>query len=265
MKATPGYFAITLASNITVEMTVSNHTALYQFNFPSSSSAPNATLSPLILADLIDLPLSRQNGSIAVDNTTGRIIGNGTFEPSFGVGTYDLHFCADFRGAPIRDTGIFINNRAATEPKSLSIVPDGINLSPEILPAGAWVRFNKPTESNQILARVGVSFISTAQACSNAEKEIANFDFNTTLTAARQAWEDQLGVIEIVPGGASTDLQTVFWSGFYRNNISPQDYTGENPLWQSSEPYYDSYYCIWDSFRRQDFFIHITAIVLTGY
>jgi putative alpha-1,2-mannosidase len=24
---------------------------------------------------------------------------------------------------------------------------------------------------------------------------------------------------------------------------------GENPLWESSEPYYDSYYCIWDSFR----------------
>lgn len=27
------------------------------------------------------------------------------------------------------------------------------------------------------------------------------------------------------------------------------DYTGENPLWESTEPYYDSYYCIWDSFR----------------
>ena len=24
---------------------------------------------------------------------------------------------------------------------------------------------------------------------------------------------------------------------------------GENPLWNSTEPYFDSYYCIWDSFR----------------
>lgn len=24
---------------------------------------------------------------------------------------------------------------------------------------------------------------------------------------------------------------------------------GENPLWQSNEPYFDSFYCIWDSFR----------------
>lgn len=45
------------------------------------------------------------------------------------------------------------------------------------------------------------------------------------------------------------DLQTIFWSGVYRAMISPQDYTGENPLWESDEPYYDSYYCIWDSFR----------------
>jgi putative alpha-1,2-mannosidase len=31
--------------------------------------------------------------------------------------------------------------------------------------------------------------------------------------------------------------------------ISPQDYTNENPNWNSTEPYYDSFYCIWDSFR----------------
>ncbi|KUL82470.1 hypothetical protein ZTR_10222 [Talaromyces verruculosus] len=29
------------------------------------------------------------------------------------------------------------------------------------------------------------------------------------------------------------------------------NYTGENPLWSSDEPYFDSYYCIWDAFRVQ--------------
>lgn len=118
------------------------------------------------------------------------------------------------------------------------------------MPAGAYTRFNAPTNAaNQILARVGVSFISVAQACSNAEKEIPNFDFEKTLTAAEDAWRRQLGVIEIDASGVADDLQTVFWSGVYRSNLSPQDYTGENPLWESKEPYYDSYYCIWDSFR----------------
>ena len=209
----------------------------------------NAPLSPLILADLTDLPDSRINGSIAVDPNSGRITGNGTFSPSFGIGSYDLHFCADFKGAQIRDTGVFQNNRAGTEPKSLRVFPDGVDNSPEILPAGAWVRFHKPGHQDQILARVGVSFISTQQACNNAEKEIPNFNFHSVRYAARQAWQEKLNVVQVNAGGASDELQTVFWSGVYRSMISPQDYTGENPLWTSTEPYYDSYYCIWDSFR----------------
>lgn len=232
-------------------MTVTNHTALYRFTFPETPIEANATLSPLILADLSDLPDSRINGSISVDKTTGRISGSGTFSPSFGIGSYTLHFCADFQGADIRDTGVFMNDRAGSEPKNLSVVQDGVNVSPEILPAGAWTRFHAPNSSdNSILARVGVSFISIGQACSNAESEIPTFDFAAVHAAAQAAWTDTLGAISVTPGpNVSPALQTVFWSGVYRASISPQDYTGENPLWESSEPYYDSYYCIWDSFR----------------
>jgi putative alpha-1,2-mannosidase len=244
--ASPGYFSIELATNVKAEMTVTNHTALYRFSFPEAPTERNATLSPLILADLTDLPDSRINGSISVDETTGRISGSGVFSPSFGIGSYTLHFCADFSGADIRDTGVFMNNRAGSEPKNLTVVADGVNNSPQILPAGAWTRFNASTE---ITARVGVSFISTDQACSNAEREIPDFDFDAVRAAAVQAWTEALGVVSVKPGGVNESLQTVFWSGLYRASLSPQDYTGENPLWESSEPYYDSYYCIWDSFR----------------
>ena len=238
-----------MATGIRAEMTVTNHTALYRFTFPDKPAEENAPLSPLILADLTDLPLSRSNGSVAVDGTTGQISGSGSFSPSFGIGSYDLHFCADFSGAEMRDNGVFINNRAGIEPKTLSVVSDGVDESPEILPAGGWTRFHAPKENNQILTRVGVSFISVDQACSNAQTEIPNFDFDAVHTAAQDAWSEQLGVVSVVPGGAGHNLQVTFWSGVYRASISPQDYTGENPLWTSSEPYYDSYYCIWDSFR----------------
>lgn len=242
-EARPGYFALSLNTSIKAEMTVTNHTALYRFTFTGENT------SPLILADLTDLPNSRSNGSITVDEGSGRIVGNGTFNPSFGIGTYTLHFCADFTGAKVRDTGVFVNNRAGTEPKHAFAVPDGVNTGAETLPVGAWTRFNAPDSDGQIIARVGVSFISVDQACSNGEKEIPDFDFDATLTAAENVWKEKLGVIQIDAGGASDELQTVFWSGVYRGMISPQDYTGENPLWQSDEPYYDSYYCIWDSFR----------------
>lgn len=241
----PGYFSLTLNTSITAEMTVTEHTALYRFTFPSDNST-GLPYSPHILADLTDLPDSRQNGAVEVDPSTGRIQGNATFNPSFGIGSYNLYFCTDFSGASVRDTGVWVNTLAGNTPKSLKLVYDQVNAPP--LPGGAWTQFYAP-ESNQILARVGVSFISNAQACANAESEIPDYDFDGVRSAAEDAWRQKLNVVSIDATGVSTDLQTVFWSGLYRSMISPQNYTGENPLWESSEPYFDSYYCIWDSFR----------------
>lgn len=138
-----------------------------------------------------------------------------------------------------------MNNRAGNQPKSARIRPNG---NTPLIPAGAWTQFHPPA-NNYILVRVGVSFINTSQACHNAETEIPDFDFSKVLNAAEEAWREKLSVIQVDATGVSNELQTVFWSGAYRAMISPQDYTGENPLWKSDEPYYDSYYCIWDSFR----------------
>lgn len=124
-EAHPGYFAVTLNTSIRAEMTVTNHTALYRFSFPKSGPNDSLPLSPLLLVDLTDLPDSRINGAVEVDPVTGRLTGNGTFVPSFGLGTYELHFCADFSGAPVRQTGVWKNNRAGTSPKSLAAVPNG--------------------------------------------------------------------------------------------------------------------------------------------
>jgi predicted alpha-1,2-mannosidase len=252
VKATPGYFGIELVTGIKAEMTVSNRTALYKFTFPAVPTTPlTGPLSPFLLVDLYDLPDSRKKGSVQVDPATGRMTGNGTFSPSFGVGEYESHFCIDFLDKSIiRDTGVWKHNKAGNSTKSLKVVPDGVNgnQSP-VLRAGAYVRFNAPAGDRQITVRVGMSFISTEQACKNAEKEIPDFDFKKTLSTAEAAWKEKLSVIEIDTGGVSDDLLKTFWSGIYRTMISPQDYTGENPLWKSKEPYYDSYYCIWDSYR----------------
>lgn len=219
-------------------MTVTNHSALYRFTFENTSSE---TYSPVVLVDLMDLPQSRTNGTASVDPSTGRLTGNGTFSPSFGIGTYDLHFCADIKGAQVRDTGVWQNNRAGLNQTFLSLTLDGSN-SASTLSGGTFVRFNAPTANDTILVRVGVSFISVDQACSNAENEQPNFDFSGTARAAESAWREKLSAFSVDAEGTSTDLQKVFWSGIYRAMISPQDYTGENPLWQSDEPYYDSYY-----------------------
>lgn len=226
---------------------MSNRTVLYRITFPGpgNTSTVNETMttttttglpySPLVLIDLTDLANSRSNGSVAVDPATGRITGTGTFNPSFGLGTYDVHFCADFRGAELRDTGIFQNNRPGREPKNLTTYATGAT-SP--VPAGGWVQFHPPHQSSndRILARVGVSYISTDRACENAEREIPDFDFDGTKAAAEDAWRKKLSVVSVDPTGVNSTILTTFWSGLYRSLISPIDVTGENPLWESTEP-----------------------------
>lgn len=252
--ARPGYFSVQLQSGVRAEMTVAERTALYRFNFSAattngSGNASTTGAHPLILLDLTDLWQSRQNASVSVDADTGRMTSNGTFLPSFGAGYYIMYFCVDFFGAEIYENGVWVNNRAGTEPKDL-FVTRGFNLF--YLEAGGFTRFSSLT-NDTVLARMGMSFISSAQACSNAESEIPNpaEDFDTLVASAQDAWRQKLSSVSIIPGGATEDLQTTFWSGMYRAMMSPQNYTGENPRWDSGIPYFDSYYCLWDAFRVQ--------------
>jgi putative alpha-1,2-mannosidase len=237
--ATPGYFKLDLVNGISAQMTVTEHAALYHFSFSPEKTANGTASSPLILLDLTDLDASRQNASISIDKN-GRMMGNGTFLPSFGSGSFISHFCADFSGSPIRDTGIWVNNRAGTEPKEI-FVTRGINLF--YLEAGGFIRFEPPKEG-VISARVGVSFVSAEQACQNAEREISGseWDLDGIKRSAEDAWRKKSNGIPIEAGGADASLLTNFYSSVYRTMMSPQNYTGENPLWQSIEPYYDSFY-----------------------
>lgn len=260
VRAKPGYFAIGLENSVFTEMTTTHRTSLYRFHFPHASSIDiNGTMamnSPLILLDVLDLAGSRTNGKVDVDPASGRISGNGTFMPSFGNGEYTAYFCVDFRGAEIRDTGYFKGNKVVLTEKPGQRTT-GKGAQDEYRTAdyrsssgGGWVQFHQ-SQSNQIMARFGLSFLSTKKACKNAEEEIPEFGFEEVVDAAEKVWEEKLSVIQIDASGVTDDLLSTFWSGLYRTMISPQNYTGENPLWDSDEPYFDSFYCIWDSFRVQ--------------
>lgn len=246
--ASPGYFRINLTNTVQAEMTATAHAALYRFGFSGEAAVDVVTTeddpplkgvpySPLVLVDLVDLMNSRASGGIQVYPETGRVVGEGEYAPSFGSGKYHAYFCADFRGAALRKTGTFKGNDAVEEPKFMDGVGAGYHIPSGS--AGAWLQFERPA-NNSMLARVGVSFMSVDQACENAEREIADWHFERVEGDARRAWQGKLGAIEVDATGVSEELQTTFWSGLYRTLLSPQNYTGENPLWNSTEPYFDS-------------------------
>lgn len=79
---------------------------------------------------------------------------------------------------------------------------------------GAIFTFPPVPSSGQtsILARVGVSFISSAQACANAEEEIPDFNFDAVHKESRDQWNDLLGRVQVDTTGVDKETVQLFYS-----------------------------------------------------
>jgi predicted alpha-1,2-mannosidase len=113
-------------------------------------------------------------------------------------------------------------------------------------PIGA--SFDFTTKVDQIIeAKVGISFISAEQAKQNVQQEIPAWNFAAVHAAATALWNTELAKLTL--SGESDSQRRQLYTAMYHMMLMPTDRTDENPDWQSSEPYYDDYYCIWDTYR----------------
>ena len=113
-------------------------------------------------------------------------------------------------------------------------------------PIGA--SFDFTTKANQVIqAKVGISFLSAEQAKQNVQQEIPAWNFAAVRAAAAALWNKELAKLQLT--GETESQRRQLYTAMYHIMLMPTDRTDENPDWKSSEPYYDDYYCIWDTFR----------------
>jgi predicted alpha-1,2-mannosidase len=113
-------------------------------------------------------------------------------------------------------------------------------------PIGATFDFK--TKANQVVqAKVGISFISAEQAKENVQQEVPHWNFDEVHHAATALWNEELSKLSL--SGETESQRRQLYTAMYHVMLMPTDRTGENPDWKSDEPYYDDYYCIWDTFR----------------
>lgn len=103
-------------------------------------------------------------------------------------------------------------------------------------------------DSTSVTSRVGVSFISSEQACSSVQSEIpAGTELATLEKNVKEVWNDEvLSKITTTDTSNTTNLQLLY-SSLYHLLLVPTNKTGENPLWESKEPYYDDIFTFWDT------------------
>ena len=233
-SASAGSYKVGLNNQVTTELTTTTRSGMARFTFPSTSQA-----------NLIFKLTSSQNGASStqftkVSNT--EVSGQVTSGRFCGAGnTYTVYFDMVF-DQPFASQGSSLANSSSATPanprtasKNAAEQPNKPVLhgktptaaapktakdsaSPQAAASNGYVTFN--TTSNPVVqAKVGVSYVSVANATANRAAENTGWDFNATRTAAQDAWNSALGKIQIA-GGTAAQQQT-FYTALYHSLLHP--------------------------------------------
>ncbi|KAL6883182.1 glycoside hydrolase family 92 protein [Trichoderma longibrachiatum] len=269
-RASVGYYRSDLANGVKVELTASNHAGFIHYTYPED-------VEHIILFDVShNLPSlaefiksqSYSNGKIEVKNRGQRVQGWGVWRGgwggtgiNWGVGSdYKIYFCNDFDSTPATWQYFSGPWNAPDDPPSpstpvnwgnASTNPNGVQGGPDGDESGKRVGalFTFPSKTTVVKSKIGVSFLSVEKACS-FQSEIPSWTMNQTVEATKKLWNEEVfSKISIQEPIRNESRLTLFYSALYRMHQMPSDRTGENPDWTSTEPYYDDYYTLWDTFR----------------
>ncbi len=228
-----GSYGATLTRyNVRAEISASERVGFHQYTFPATKDAH-------ILIDIAHTLGTHQpflSGEAKVVSPT-LVEGYGRYKGGWNIGgEYRVYFSARFDTPAIswgtwQDKQIFAGKAMQDATAQ---------------PLGAFLNYHTTARQN-INVKVGISFLSTQQARRNADREIPYWRIGDVEARATRIWNQKLNSIQIE--GGTPAQRTLFYTALYRSMLMPSDRSAENPLWQSSEPYYDDYYAIWDTFR----------------
>jgi predicted alpha-1,2-mannosidase len=236
--AEPGYYAVILNKfNVKTEVSATLRTSISRYTFPKGQSN--------ILINL-GIGLTRKEGAVIRRVSDTEMEGFKTIGNFCGLTSVQtIYFYAKLSKSP-KNCGIWEGQRKYT------------NTNREMAGSKIGAYFTYETEENEIiLLKVGVSYVSEANAKLNLEKEQPDFDFEKTREAANAAWQTQLAKIQ-VEGGTLND-KIKFYTALYHTLIHPNifnDVNGEYPGYETSKIYTtkgkDRYtiFSLWDTYRN---------------
>jgi predicted alpha-1,2-mannosidase len=245
-RASPGRYEVRLDRFKTkVAIAVTRRAALYRFTYPSNlSKAPEETAGLLVDAGHCLSSYPNQNEDQRVVASEIRILSDHAFSGSTSVaGGWNQ------QKEPYRVFFYAIADASSTDFETrVDGVQHAVTVGANVHGARTALMLHfKPGTPNLVHLKLGISFVSAEQARRNVEQEMPTLDFDRVATAATKTWNTALGSVEIE--GASSEQKQIFYTALYHTMLMPTDRTGENPGWQSNEPYYDDFYAIWDTFR----------------
>ncbi|KUJ10327.1 glycoside hydrolase family 92 protein [Mollisia scopiformis] len=236
-----GYYKSSLGSNITVELTATPRAGLYQYTFPAGTVSNIVVDVSHVLPSYRKMGLSQNYLGGSISTSQDHYEGYGDYNNGWNrAPDWRIYFCGYFNDTATVKTFVGQNSTAT----ALA----GYNSSQTVTSSarlGAVYTFN----ATAITSRVGISFISTTQACSNVNAQIpAGILLPSVVADTKQVWNDQV-LSKVTTTETNLKSLQLLYSSMYHMHLLPSNRTGENPLWNSTEPYYDDTFTTWDLFR----------------
>ncbi|CAD6901516.1 unnamed protein product, partial [Tilletia controversa] len=240
-----------------METTTTRRAGLQRYTFDHKTLASANSLPHLVFDWTRDNPSSWAGGTIDFDYQKGRIMMNGSWYSSFGVRTqeyeanrYKGFSCIDLLhgSQTIAKAGLWAGDRFGQDTKLIGQTHANLSqnfIGSDPIQSGALVSFANAAKvgcDSQVTIRYGVSYVSAAQACANAEEEIGpNWDFAAVEAASRSQWNEKLNRIVLSPN-TTDEVARLFYSSMYRSFLSPNNATLEAPF-PTKTSYFDGLYC----------------------
>ncbi|HEX3799443.1 MAG TPA: GH92 family glycosyl hydrolase [Verrucomicrobiae bacterium] len=243
--AQAGYYAVTLDDyHIRTELAAAARAGILRFTFPKSDQSR----IQIDLARRIGGTSTRQSVKVVDDHTIEGWMkcppSGGGWGDGAGKANYTVYFSAQF-SEPLKKFGVWSAN-----------IPDGWNRHREDVGSkryrdavahaeifdGCREREDKhlgffdefpTTVGQQVLLKVGISFVSIEGARENLQHDIPGWDFDAVRKSARDLWSQALSGVAI-EGGTDTQ-KTIFATAMYHSLIDPRACSDVNGLYTGAD------------------------------
>ena len=188
---TAGYYAVKLGNGVKAELTATQRTGFARFSFPKTSSANVIMEVGRGANGATSNPQAQSVGSNTIEGqeTDGKFCGSGA--------TYTLHFVATF------DHNFSFSNNGST----------------------SIATFN--TTTNPVIQmKIGISYVSIANARQNLKQEDPNWNFNAVAMSTANLWNKYLNAIQV--SGGSRQALIKFYTAYYHTLIHPNVFSDVN-------------------------------------
>ncbi len=233
-EASPGYYKVMLDDyGVMAELTATPHTGIHRYTFPSSKAG--------LMVDLTTSIHERTCLMAGLKVVSDTEISGMKHIQGWAPSRY-VYFHAEF-SKPFKAL-LEVEGKSAPE---LSEV-ESQNLR-------AFLNFGEIDQDEQILAKVGISFVDEKGARMNLETEVSGWDFDSFRRLAEERWEEELSKIEVT--SADETAKTIFYTALYHTMISPSISSDVDGRYRemgqtiAQDKDYQNYtiFSLWDTFR----------------